>query len=433
MSRADWVRGDALGLEIPVHAAALRRGGAAFLTRTFRAAGALGPDHAVARITQFAEISGGSTGRKLSLAVEYEKPAPGLPTELFAKFSRDFDDPRRDAARTQMEREVRFALLSRQPQFPIAVPACCFADYHAASGSGLLITARVPFGTDGIEPQHAKAMDYRMPDAPAHYRALLRTLARLAGTERSGRLSDSVARDFPFDPQALAVARRAPHTPAQIAERVAQYAGFASTHPRLVPGHLRSPAFLARLADEAPRLQALASAAEHMLQHAPHLVALCHWNAHVDNAWFWRDGAGELRCGLLDWGNVSRMNLAMPLWGCLSGAEPELWDAHLDELLALFAAEFARSGGTALDLAELELHLAIYAGLMGLAWLLDCPAWIQARVPALREVESRRDPRIEQDERVRTQLLLLLNFLNLWQRQDMAQLISRLERHAAVQ
>lgn len=425
--RLDWARGDALNLDFPVHAQTLREGGPAFLTRAFHAAGTLAADNAVTRISGCKEIGGGSTGRKLLLAVEYERP-PRLPGELFVKFSRDFDDPRRDAARTQMEREVRFALLSLQPQFPITVPACAFADYHAASGSGLLITARISFGTDGVEPQHAKCMDYRMPDAPEHYRALVRTLARLAGTDRSGRLPDTARRDFPFDAQALSVARRAPATPPQIAERVGRYAQFAMAHPRLVPEHLRSTAFLARLAAEAPRLQALAPAAERVLQGAAHLVALCHWNAHVDNAWFWRDAAGQLQCGLLDWGNVSRMNLAMPLWGCLSGAEPELWDEHLDELLALFAGEFERSGGARLDLAELKLHLVLYAALMGLAWLLDCPAQIQARVPALGEVRSRHDLHIEQDERARTQLLLLLNFLNLWQRSDMADVIRRMEK-----
>jgi hypothetical protein len=52
-----------------------------------------------------------------ALSVAYD--GADLPTELFAKFSRDFDDPRRDNGRTQMEFEVRFALLSQTPRFPI--------------------------------------------------------------------------------------------------------------------------------------------------------------------------------------------------------------------------------------------------------------------------------------------------------------------------
>ena len=60
-------------------------------------------------------------------------------TDLFVKFSRDFDNPIRDRGKTQMESEVRFASLSREPGFPITVPATQFADYHRETGTGLLI------------------------------------------------------------------------------------------------------------------------------------------------------------------------------------------------------------------------------------------------------------------------------------------------------
>ena len=42
---------------------------------------------------------------------------------------------------------------------------------------------------------------------------------------------------------------------------------------------------------------------------ARELVAFCHWNANIDNAWFWRDEDGHLACGLMDWGNVGQMNM----------------------------------------------------------------------------------------------------------------------------
>ena len=42
---------------------------------------------------------------------------------------------------------------------------------------------------------------------------------------------------------------------------------------------------------------------------------------------------GVLHCGLMDWGCVSQMNLGMALWGAMSGAETDMWDRHLDELL----------------------------------------------------------------------------------------------------
>ena len=94
MSAHRWVTGDHFGLAIPADPAALRAGGAAFLTEAFRISGALGTDNAVKRISQFDEVPGGSTGRKLLLSVEYD--VPDTHTDLFVKFSRDFDDPIRD-------------------------------------------------------------------------------------------------------------------------------------------------------------------------------------------------------------------------------------------------------------------------------------------------------------------------------------------------
>ena len=71
----------------------------------------------------------------------------------------------------------------------------------------------------------------------------------------------------------------------------------------------------------------------------PECVALCHWNANVDNAWFWRDADNVLNCGLMDWGCVSQMNVGMAIWGAMSGAETDLWNHHLDDLLHVFVAE----------------------------------------------------------------------------------------------
>ena len=127
----DGSTGDQFGLPFPADPAALRAGGARFLTEAFRASGAL-DGNAVTRITEFREVAGGSTGRKVVLSVEYDEPAPDLHTDLFVKFSRDFDNPIRDRGKTQMEPEVRFASLSRAAGFPIAVPGVMFGDYHRA-------------------------------------------------------------------------------------------------------------------------------------------------------------------------------------------------------------------------------------------------------------------------------------------------------------
>jgi len=416
-----WVTGDQFGLAFPADPVALRSSAPRFLTDAFRASGVLANDNAVTSITRFREVAGGSTGRKVELSVEYDKEAPDLHTDLFVKFSRDFDNPMRDRGKTQMESEVRFARLSRAPGFPIAVPSVQFGDYHRQTGTGILITERIQFGANGIERQYHKCVDYEMPEPLEHYRALLTGLARLAGTHRSGRLPADLTAHFPLDVQAATVGEQAPLSPDKLERRLTQLGEFVETYPGLVPTNVRSPEFLARLRHEAPRLAHHEHTVAHQLAADSDYVALCHWNANIDNAWFWRDADGALRCGLMDWGCVSQMNLGMALWGAMSGAETDMWNDYLDELLHLFATEFQRYGGPELDPNRLRRHTLLYAGVMGLAWLLDVPALTRKRFAA--PPSSRKDPRIKDDESVRAPLQMLSNLLNLWERYRLGDLL----------
>ncbi len=431
IEKVDRVCGDTFGLAFPAHREALQQGGAEFLTHAFHASGALAKDNSVRAITHLQEIEGGSTGRKAVLQLQYAAPSADLHENLFIKFSRDFDSELRDAARVQMEREVLFAIISSDPDFPVVVPKCYFSDFHHESGTGILITEQVFFGRDGVEQHYKKSLDYLMPDAPGHYRALVRTLARLAGTHKAGRLSSRVEEYFPFEPDKLVVSQRKPYTPEQIGRKVAAYADFAGSYPQLLPENIRSHSFIERLAAEAPEFQALVPQVKQVLQSNLDTIALCHWNAHVDNAWFWRSDAGDVECGLMDWGNVSQMDVAMALWGCLSAAELDIWDNHLDELLRLFVDEFRAAGGGALDVGELKFHLVIYVAMMGLAWMLDAVKLIPEYAPQIAEAQEARDPLIQQSERARSQLLIMTVFLNLWEKENMAGVIETLKRYSA--
>ena len=413
-----WVTGDHSGLSFPADPAALRDGDVAFLTKAFQTP--------VRKITRCEEVAGGSTGRKMLLDVAYRDPTPELHTELFVKFSRDFDDPVRDRGRTQMESEVKFAALSLSPGFPIAVPRAQFNDYHRDTGTGILISQRIQFGANGIEQQHHKCLDYEMPRPVDHYRALLRAVGRLAGAHRSGRLPERLTSEFPVDLQAAAVGEPPPLTLDKLGRRLTRLADFAETHPGLLPANVRSAEFLARLGDEAPRVMEQEQAIWHYLAEAGDYIALSHWNANVDNAWFWTDGQGELQCGLMDWGCVSQLNLAMAIWGAMSGAEIDLWNRHFGELLHLLCAEVHASGGPELDPAELERQVLLYVALMGVTWLLDVPALIRAKVPDSGSATLRTDPAIKGDESVRAPLQMLTNVLNLWESRDVGSALAGL-------
>jgi hypothetical protein len=412
-----WATGDGSGLSFPADPAAFRDGGFAFLSNAFQTP--------VTTIIRCEEVSGGSTGRKMLLDVEYANPGPDRHTELFVKFSRDFDDPVRDCGRTQMDSEVTFASLSMTPDFPIVVPRVQFADYQRETGTGILISERIQFGVNRIERQYHKCLDYEMPGAADHYRALLTAAARLAGTHRSGRLPAGLTDRFPVDLRAAAVGEPAPLTTDKLDRRIGRLAEFVATHPGLMPDNVRSPEFLDRLAVEAPQVLQAESAVWSHLTDAKEYLALSHWNANVDNAWFWTED-GVLRCGLMDWGCVSQLNLAMAIWGAMSGAETELWDNHFDEFLALFCDEVHASGGPKLDPAHLERQVLPYAALMGITWLFNVPALIRAKVPDDGADTQRTHPAIKDDEGVRAPLQMLTNVLNLWESRDLSKALSEL-------
>lgn len=426
MDKMDWAPGEIFAAPIVAHIDALRQGGPDYLTQAFRASGALGADNRVASLSNVKDFAIGGTGAKASFDVTYEKPAPGLHQRLFAKFSRNFSDPRRDRARHMLESEVRFAALSRDPAFPIAVADCLYADFHSETGTGVLITERLAFGEHGIEPQAVKCFDYELDDAIGHYRAIQAALGRLAGSHKAGKLPDGFAHYFPIDIDSLIAQDRIGFSAEQLQRRAARMGEFAAQCPQLLPESLRDADFYKQIAEEAPFLLAHEDAIRRRLFANPDHVALCHWNANIDNAWFWKTQAGELQCGLLDWGRVGPMHIGQAIYGGLSGAEPELWDRHLDDLIALFASEFEQAGGPKLDLDEFKLAVNLVTATMGLAYIMDAPAIIAAKAPDYASATSRTDPRITQNEDARTWLHMMAMFLNQWRTQDFGALPERI-------
>jgi hypothetical protein len=195
---------------------------------------------------------------------------------------------------------------------------------------------------------------------------------------------------------------------------VARYARFAHDCPRLLPGAIRSAAFIDQFEREVVLFLEHEQAIKRFLQSDPRLIALCHWNAQIDNAWFWRDGRGSLQCGLMDWGHVGQMNVAFALWGCLSGTLQSIWDRDLEGLLDLFIQEFNRHGGPRLTLQELRLHLQLYIAVMGLSYFVASPARILAACPDATAATGPDDPMLRNAETARNNLHILGIFLNVW-------------------
>ncbi|RBY90639.1 hypothetical protein [Blastococcus sp. TF02A-26] len=420
-----WAPGAHFGLEVPSDAATLLADGPGFLTRAFRAAGSLGPEGSVRRVVAAREFEGGGTGKKLLLTVEYDRPPAGLPEELFVKFSRNHDDELRDSGRFQMVSEVAFAVLSRAPDFPVPVPTMVFADVDPQTSTGLLVTACVPYGRDGVEPHHPKCLDHEIPDQAGHYEAILRGLARLSGAHRAGRLSPEFDRVFPYDRTRAAAGfgRRVPE------EKVVQWAtrlfAFADRYPQLFPAHARDAAFRERFLADVPVVLAATDRIGEILHGDPDLIAFAHWNANIDNCWFRRGADGRLEAGFLDWANAGQLSVAQSVSGALSCAEVPLWEEHLDRLLTVFVEEYAAAGGPAVDLDTLRLHVLLIAA-SGLPHSLGAPVAVPREVADLDEVESSRDPRLSRHENARIQLHMAVKTLSLWESLRLGDLVRSL-------
>jgi len=418
--------GETTGLAIPVDPAALIAAGPEWLTRAFRAYGAIAPDNAVTRIVHAEDFHAGNSGDKLVLKVEYARPDPALHKDLFVKFSRCLHDPFRDRRRGELEAEVHLAGLSRHPAFPVAVPKAYFATFEPDTGNGVLITQRLRFGEDGLEPLRPKNMDHLVANAPEYYRATATSLARLGAAHKSGRLSPEVECLFPFEPALAAAELPLPWDAGQVRDKAQRIAEFIAGAPQLFPANATTLAFLNRFVEDAVQFHRHDAEIRRFLFADPDMVALAHWNTHIDNAWFWRDGAGDLQAGLLDWGMCRQMNFAMALWGGLSGGNQAFWHGPADAVIDHFLAELAAHGGPSIDPALFRLHLDLSVGMLTLALMLDMPAMFLSRMPDVGLAAGPDDVKLHTDKVVHGFLHTFGNAIGLWQRRDFGASLARM-------
>jgi hypothetical protein len=432
-----WVTGDNFGLRIPADPETLLAAGPEFLTKMFHASGALDPSNQVTAIVESSEFFDGGSGKKLKLTVTYQQPAEqpneqanetsatALPERLFVKFSRHFSNELWDSAKWMMLSEVNLALLSRSPEFPIMVPHLMFADLEPSSDTGLLITELIPFGEGNVEPAHAKCMDYLLPDAVDHYRAIFRSLGRLSGAHRAGKLAPEFGHNFP-DAEAGSAQFRIPVPEEVSVKRAHRMFDFIQRYPKLFPEHLHDPALRQQFLDYMASVFAANDRInEILLSGRPHLVAFGHWNGNIDNGWFERDAHGELQCGFIDWANCGQLPITQIVIGALSCAEPNVWADHLDELLSIFIESFEAQGGPKLNLDELSLHVRLsVASNFGLS--MAAPVAIARDIDDIDAVTSSRDPIFRDRYSSRVMLHSMTLMLENWQALNLGDLVRQL-------
>jgi hypothetical protein len=421
-----WVTGEMFGIEIPADAESLVSSGREFLTNAFYLSGALPADNRVSQVTEAREFLGGGTGKKLLLTVNYAAPEPTLPERLFIKFSRNFDNALSDRARYMMVSEATFAVLSRAPEFPVTVPACLFADVDSESGTGLIITECIPYGRNRVEAHYPKCMDYTVPEQVEHYEVILRELAKLSGTHRAGNLSPEFDRQFPYD-GAQAAARFAIGAPVEkLLQRANRMFDFIQRYPKLFPENVRTLQFREQFLRDIPDIVAMEARIREALFGNPDFIAFAHWNANIDNCWFWRDAKDQLQCGFMDWANAGQISVAQSINGAISGAEPFIWNEHLDELLTVFIDEYADRGGPRLNLDELRLHILLIVAVSGIAYSMGAPIAIERDIANLDAAASYQDACFRDNENARIQLHMMVKTLNVWQTRKLGDVVRKL-------
>lgn len=421
-----WATGDIYGLELPAEPEALLSGGPEFLTRAFRAFGAIAPENSVVQILDSQAFFGGGSGKKMMLTVEYEFAEPHLPDQLFVKFSRHFENKLWDSARFMMISEAHLANLARLPGFPVTVPVPLFADVDSTSGTGLTITECIPYGRDNVESLHLKCMDYNVPNVLEHYKTILGELARLSGAHRSGQLAPEFDRQFPFSPEAALESATISLPEEALLRRAHKMFDFVERYPQLFPDGVRTPELRETFIRDIPDLIARADLITKILCGNPDFVAFSHWNANIDNCWFWRDDAGELRCGFIDWGNVGPMSVARAICGSIGSADPETWNEHLDELLEWFIERYAAHGGPSLDLDELRLHVLLHSVVGSVGYGMGAPVALARDIADLDSLTGYRDEQFLEHENSRVQLHGTRKLLDLWQTFKLGDLVRSL-------
>ena len=421
-----WVTGDIFGLEIPADGQALLEGGADFLTKAFQASGALAAGNRVSRIIASEEFIGGGTGKKLVLSVSYALPAPTLPEQLFVKFSRNFDNELWDRGRFMMISEAKFAVLSRAPDFPVTVATCLFADVEAASATGLIITERLNTGGDSGVALYPKCMDYRIPNPLEHYKTILKGLARLAGAYRSGQLAADFSKQFPLNLKQTMAAFSISVPVEKLEQRATRMFDFIERYPKLFPENVRSAEFRHQFINDIPDLVAAEPRIKALLFSHPDTFDFAHWNANIDNCWFWREAAGQLQCGFLDWANAGLISPAQAINGAISGAEPNIWNEHLDALITVYIDEYARHGGPHLDAAELKRNILLILAMSGVLYSMAASIAIERDIENIDAVESYRDACFQQHENARIQLHMMTKMLSVWQTEKLGDVIRQI-------
>lgn len=473
------VKGEFWGLEFPFYPDMLKEWGPAWLTKAMHTAGTLPRDNEVTQFVTFdvkaADVTKedaenakwGGAGVKILMTVAYKNDSGHLPEGMFVKLPHPLL-PGNERAKNSgassgdWPETVWYNIFGgRFGSLPFPTPRSIFSDMSRETTNFIHIIELLPLGQggfDAVEPGYCypapeKYRDWALPGHGVDfYYAHARTLAQFFGWHTVTRRStnrvecifyddsgqsfldrkyadmkaagsyNSQGRDQHFvksiqgDPEVQFVMSTLAAQPSAYLSFLQMGQEFVELVKHVFPTELVTKGNIDRFFDEAREIQMYHLEMRYHARAIPEFYSIEHPNAQVDNAWYWKDEAGAMQCGLLDWGGVFPGSIPNCIGNGWMGAETCMMDEHEEKLLRFFIDEFEKVTGLRFDFEDLWMHVKLAQGLV----LPGCCCNTQRIRGTVdwKKVRSRKDPQINDNFLGRCYFVQMELFLGMWRKRS---------------
>ncbi|CAE7845188.1 unnamed protein product [Symbiodinium microadriaticum] len=422
--------------------------GAEWLTQAMHVAGTLPLDNKVTKVSADPfKITTGNNGGKFLFEVEYQNPSEDLHTRLFAKIPHSMEmatqSDRLSSSVNKQPMEFYELNSSRllEAELPVKIPRYYFGDISNETSNWILITESVPFKdpkrldfegkTRGdpkeqlkpfeIEGPYDKCMDWCLRGTPSeYYMALVKCGARMAGLAKAGKFGDEQLIGKYFE-NFNAVPKEAfgmqpgcsGQPPNQLKAKLDSAMSFmADTGKALFPSFCGTEAWQNKFRGTMMKLNAYFAEMNCWCHADKDYIAFTHNNLNVDNAYFWRDEAGNLDLGVFDWGSMGSKSLGFKMWWWLYCGEFEEMSANMDRYLDCCVESLQEYGGPRLDKEVLRMQFILTA-LSQMFGLVAAVGQIYKMCPKKEwpSIKDRYDPRVGENIHGKSTLRLYLQVM----------------------
>jgi len=477
----DVVEGEFWGIKFPFTPQMFREWGPAWLTSAMHTVGTLPTDNEITEFAQFDVVGDdvantdaiggdscdwGGAGPKVLLSVKYKNgPTGECPEAMFVKFPHE-PMPKNERTKLSVNSPIPSGWCECMfyntlgGRLPLQTPRGYFCDMSRRTTNYILVTERIAYGSKSkkefapgeILPPPSKYRDWALPNAVDHYYAHSKELANFfAWSRKTNGLTDQVKQMFtqaeelsfakdmenltkgvPWDKRDKDFAKLVASPPFAAVVPMMGFGaetakGFLAIGkdlmtdraPHVFPQDLVKKSYLDKFFQEAEEMAPYCAEMTFYMKLMPEYEALAHPNAQVDNAYYWRDEAGKMAAGLLDWDGCTMMPMPQCVGNAWMGAEPDMLDEHEEKLLKHFLDEYKKASGEELDydsfymcyqLSQVCVMYGCFANLGVLHRLIAKDQW--------KDIKDRFDQKVDGQFLVRCYLVQVELFLAMWRRRN---------------